>query len=83
TVTHLHMADHGPGTARRELRQAQARLRAETGRMPGLFAYPYGEYSVRVRHVVAEEGFSAAFGQHSGVIGPGADRFTLPRFALN
>jgi peptidoglycan/xylan/chitin deacetylase (PgdA/CDA1 family) len=83
TVTHLHMPDHGRARNRRELREAGRRIAAETGRAPTLFAYPYGEYGTVVRKLVEEEGFAAAFGQHSGAIGPGSDRYALPRFALN
>jgi peptidoglycan/xylan/chitin deacetylase (PgdA/CDA1 family) len=83
TVTHLHMPDHGRAENRRELREAGRRIAAETGQTPTLFAYPYGEYGTVVRKLAEEEGFAAAFGQHSGAIGPGSDPFTLPRFALN
>ena len=48
-----------------------------------LFAYPYGEWNGAVRALVEELGFTAAFGQHSGVVGAHTDRLNLPRFALN
>ena len=48
-----------------------------------LFAYPYGEWNVGLRALVAELGFTAAFGQHSGAVGAHSDTLNLPRFALN
>ena len=48
-----------------------------------LFAYPYGEWNESLRALVAGLGFTAAFGQHSGVVAAHSDRLNLPRFALN
>jgi hypothetical protein len=53
-----------------------------------LFAYPFGEASRETIEAVREAGFIAAFGQHSGAIGPEMvrnpiERFYLPRFAFN
>jgi hypothetical protein len=39
--------------------------------------------SLAVRDAVIDAGFVAAFGQHSGVVEAGLDRFYLPRFSLN
>lgn len=83
TTTHPHMVDEGRARNREEIEEGRRRIAQETGQRPTLFAYPYGEYDVDVRQLVASEGFAAAFGQQSGVIGPGADRFALPRFALD
>ena len=68
---------------RAELRRMADRLQAETGQRPTLFAYPQGEVSSAVRTIVTEQGFTAAFGQQSGVLHPQADRAALPRFVMN
>ena len=68
---------------RAELRRMADRLQAETGQRPTLFAYPQGEVSSAVRTIVTEQGFTAAFGQQSGVLHPQADRAALPRFMMN
>ena len=68
---------------RAELRRMADRLQAETGQRPILFAYPQGEVSSAVRTIVTEQGFTAAFGQQSGVLHPQADRAALPRFVMN
>lgn len=83
TASHAHLADLSSAAVQSELARANARFREELGAVPRLFAYPYGEYSARVRTLIEQAGFAAAFGQHSGVLHGGEDRFGLPRFALN
>ncbi|MGD1878512.1 MAG: polysaccharide deacetylase family protein [Kiloniellaceae bacterium] len=81
--SHAHMAWQDDTAQRDELEQAAGRLRAELGKAPELFAYPYGEMSLALRQNVIEGSFLAAFGQHSGAAGALSDRFALPRFPLN
>ena len=66
-----------------EIRKASERYQQELGKIPRIFAYPFGEASRDVRGKIIEAGFTAAFGQHSGVAYAGADRFYLPRFPFN
>lgn len=82
-ATHAHMARLDPAAARGEIDRAARRFVAELGAAPTLFAYPYGEYSLALRTVVADAGFAAAFGQHSGAVGRTGDRFALPRYPLS
>ena len=83
SATHPHMAGGEAARNEAELARSDARLRAELGRPADLFAYPYGEASLALAARVREKGYTAAFGQHSGVIGPTSESFYLPRFALN
>jgi peptidoglycan/xylan/chitin deacetylase (PgdA/CDA1 family) len=83
SASHLHMAANDAAKNRADIERSNARFRAELGAVPAIFAYPYGETSRAVSALVAEMGYRAAFGQHSGVIGPQSDMFYLPRFALN
>lgn len=83
TVSHDHMPELDPDTARREIEVAQQRLAAELDVRPDLFAFPYGEASREIMDIVAALGFRAAFGQHSAVAFASHERFYLPRFALN
>lgn len=66
-----------------DLARARARLVAELGQAPTLFAWPYGEMSREAAEAVREAGFTAAFGQHSGPVWGKSDWFFLPRFPLN
>lgn len=83
TASHLHMPKADAGRIDQEIRTAYKRFETELGERPELFAYPYGEASLSVISAIKKAGFSAAFGQHSGVIGSSEDMFYLPRFSMN
>lgn len=83
SVTHLHMPLADPARNAEELARSAARIAAEIGAPPTLFAYPYGEMSLAVKQQVKTAGYAAAFGQQSGVLHAGEDFFYLPRFSLN
>tara|TARA_R110000868_G_scaffold11751_17_gene57399 strand:- start:28943 stop:29938 length:996 start_codon:yes stop_codon:yes gene_type:complete len=83
TDTHLHMATSSDARNRSDLEKSNARFMAELGETPRIIAYPYGEYSLAAGRIAKEAGFTAGFGQHSGVLHPNADMFYLPRFAMN
>ena len=83
SAAHGHMWQGDDAGNRADLLRAKRRIEEELGVDAALFAYPYGEWNGAVRELVAELGFSAAFGQHSGVVAAHSDRLNLPRFALN
>lgn len=76
----LHNKDDGEIS--RQINKAIVRYREQLDREPLLFAYPYGEVSLKYRDVIERLGFKAAFGQQSGVAHSGADMFMLPRFSM-
>lgn len=59
---------------------AQARLEAELGEVPRLFAYPYGEYNNALKNTLKDNGW-IAFGQQSGGVASFSDFQALPRFS--
>ncbi|MFT5540446.1 MAG: peptidoglycan/xylan/chitin deacetylase (PgdA/CDA1 family) [Alphaproteobacteria bacterium] len=81
--THAHLADQGRARIRAELDNSNGQLVKELGFKPTLHAYPYGEASTIVIEEVRKTGFTAAFGQHSGVLHDKANKFYLPRFTMN
>ncbi|MHA1113205.1 MAG: polysaccharide deacetylase family protein [Alphaproteobacteria bacterium] len=81
--SHESFIDMTGARMRGEIDAAAARFETELGRRPVLFAYPFGEYGRAVRDQVAARGFAAAFGQQSGALHAGLDRYLLPRFPLN
>ena len=83
TASHPHLPEITLDKAKDEIRYASSRIEKEIGQRPAFFAYPYGEYSLALRDAVAEAGFAAGFGQHSGVAHDRADLMQLPRFPLN
>ena len=80
---HAHMAGRDRAVNAADITKASERFRSELGRNPELFAYPYGEYSLDLQDLIADQGFIAAFGQQSGVAHDAENIFVLPRFALN
>jgi peptidoglycan/xylan/chitin deacetylase (PgdA/CDA1 family) len=84
---HSHGHGHYPGMSAAGVDQDLALMRASfvraLGDVPRVFAYPYGEAGLADMAAVKAAEYEAALGQHSGAAGPMADRFYLPRFALN
>ena len=83
TASHGHMPEMTQEQMRADIERSHRRYQAELGKVPTLFAYPFGEMSLQAREAVKAAGYVAAFGQHSGVAEPGLDLFFQPRFSLN
>jgi peptidoglycan/xylan/chitin deacetylase (PgdA/CDA1 family) len=83
TLNHKRLLTLDAGQRRAEIDGGAARIAAETGKKPTLFAYPYGEYDKAIRNEVAALGYAGAFGTQGGVVYAGADRFALPRMYMN
>ena len=83
TKTHPHMHMITDAQIDDELITSNQRFIEEMGMRPDLFAYPYGEYDLRVIEGVKKAGFIAAFGQHSGVMSGYDGYYELPRFTMN
>jgi len=80
---HDHMAARSDERNRESLVRSSRRFAEELGAAPQIFAYPFGEYGAALKTTVRAHGFLAAFGQHSGAIGPQSDLFALPRYPIN
>lgn len=83
TVSHLHMPAHDAERMKQEIESSGKRYMEELGKMPTIFAYPYGEANLEAISLVKQAGYEAAFGQHSGAFDSQDDRYFLPRFPLN
>ena len=66
---------------RDDIDRSLRRLEEELGSRPLLFAYPYGEYNLKLRDMVRGIGL-VAFGQHSGALREESDFGALPRFPM-
>jgi len=82
-AAHGHMANATSNSISQDLLRANKAFQNELGEVPKIFAYPYGEASLHLRNQVKQAGFTAALGQHSGVVNTSDDILYLPRFALN
>ena len=83
TRSHPHMHQISIEQSKSEIAESNARFIAELGLRPSLFAYPYGEYDRQVVQAVMDAGFTAAFGQNSGIAHGYNGFYELPRFAMN
>jgi len=83
SASHAHMPNSPTSQSAKDIRRASTRLKQMLGNSPSLFAYPYGEVSLGLTKLIEAEGFMAAFGQQSGVIGSAPGYYNLPRFSLN
>jgi len=81
--THAHYVSLSNDEVQQDLRDMKASFESALGKVPDLYAFPYGEAGLADTAAVRDAGFTAAFGQHSGAAGPLNDPFYLPRFALN
>ncbi len=81
--THAHYPALSEEVVREDIQLMKESFERELGSTSDLFAYPYGEASVGEFSAVEDAGFRAAFGQHSGAVGPKNYRMYLPRFSLN
>jgi peptidoglycan/xylan/chitin deacetylase (PgdA/CDA1 family) len=82
-LTHAHLPRLSAEKLRQEILGANKDFEENLGFVPGIFAYPYGEYGTDIKRLIEQAGFKAAFGQQSGVAYKGHDKFALPRFAMN
>lgn len=66
----------------RQINNARVRHREKLGRAAQFFSYPFGLYHERHKKAIEQQGFTAAFGLHSGVAYAGSDLYALPRFSM-
>lgn len=81
--THLHMIDADMATNRAEIEASNRIFQSELGKIPNLFAYPYGEADLAIMAMIKNAGYAEGFGQHSGALDASLPRYYLPRFPLN
>lgn len=80
---HVHMTSLTEKAMKEDIEAAEQSFIIHLNFKPTLFAYPYGEYNDKLREIVRQAGFKAAFGQQSSVAWRYSDKWSYPRFALN
>jgi poly-beta-1,6-N-acetyl-D-glucosamine N-deacetylase len=65
-----------------DLNRTLSRMRDELGQMPTMLALPAGPIHPSLPKLLEARGLLAAFGQQSGPVFSGADRWQLPRFTM-
>ncbi|MDC1296545.1 polysaccharide deacetylase family protein [Alphaproteobacteria bacterium] len=81
--THNHLPNMSTDEVKKEIEISNKIFLDELGEIPTLFAYPYGEASLKVINLLKNYKYKVAFGQHSGVINETSNLYYLPRFSLN
>jgi poly-beta-1,6-N-acetyl-D-glucosamine N-deacetylase len=66
---------------RADIEKGWRRLSEELNPLPGVFAYPYGEYDTATAAVLKDAGY-ISFGQQSGAISTSSDTRSLARFPM-
>ena len=80
--TYSRLAGMNEEEIKRQINSAKSTLRNELDVETDLFAYPFGEYDKKYQDILKSLGFTAAFGQQSGVAHGRSDMFALPRFTM-
>ena len=81
STTHAHLLDLGKDQVRDEIVYAKKRLFENLAVQDKIFAYPYGEASLKILQQVKNLGY-VAFGQQSGVVSSQSNQQQLPRFPM-
>lgn len=79
TLNHVRLSAAGEEEARRELVESRARLEELLGRPCRSLAYPYGDWSPRVRELAEAAGYQAACTTVRATARRGDDPLALPR----
>jgi peptidoglycan/xylan/chitin deacetylase (PgdA/CDA1 family) len=81
--SHKHLPEMSISEIKKEIEKSNKIFLKELGKIPSLFAYPYGEANESIMNLLKEYKYKVAFGQHSGVINETSNLYYLPRFSLN
>lgn len=76
-------ADSRYGVFKDELKLSQEIIRKNLDEAPEVFAYPFGEYDLKMLEIVKNMGFKAAAAQMSGVIHSGTELMLCPRYPMS
>lgn len=82
TLTHPHLTEVAPGSARREIEQSKKKLEQGLGSKVEVFCYPYGSYNSLTPRLVRESGYVAAVTTLQGLGRKEDGLFTLRRIRI-
>jgi peptidoglycan/xylan/chitin deacetylase (PgdA/CDA1 family) len=82
THTHPYLSTMDAAAVDDEIRICRARLIAETGVQPTLFAYPHGDVAAAARPALMRYGLDVAFSTVAGVNGTGTDWLAARRLGV-
>jgi peptidoglycan/xylan/chitin deacetylase (PgdA/CDA1 family) len=79
SVTHPNLAELPAGACEGELLESRQRIAERLGRVPAVFAYPYGRFTAQVQRACRDAGYRAAVSLRPDPLTPHDDRWALPR----
>ena len=82
TASHMLVSASTTDELRGDIERSFESFQRELGERPTIFSWPKGEMSAAAGDMLAELGFQAAFGYHSGSVNSLADRMQMPRFPM-
>lgn len=83
TISHSILPGLPPHEIEKELAGSKRELESQLRTPVSAFAYPNGDWNPEVRRLVQKVGYSYAFSNQPGAIGPFTDRFLLHRVPIN
>ncbi len=82
SASHSHFLDLDENAIKKDIEQAQNRLKQELKVSSKILSYPYGEANLAIYNQLKQMGY-IAFGQHSGALSYDTNLQNLPRFPMN
>lgn len=82
TAAFLRVSEATAEEFRADAERSLESFQRELGERPIIFAWPRGEMSNAAGDMLAQLGFKAAFGYHSGSVSSLANRMMMPRFSM-
>jgi peptidoglycan/xylan/chitin deacetylase (PgdA/CDA1 family) len=82
TASHMLVSQSTTDELRADIERSLASFQRELGERPAISSWPKGEMSTAAGEMLAQLGFKAAFGYHSGAISSLTDNMQLPRFPM-
>jgi peptidoglycan/xylan/chitin deacetylase (PgdA/CDA1 family) len=79
THTHTILTRVSLPEAQRELEVSKGEIQTRLGRPCSIFAYPNGDWSIRLRDVVRSAGYQLAFANSPGIWTQDSDPLSIPR----
>ena len=77
-----HITGFSDAQATRLINKSRITFKKKMKKEVSLFSYPYGEISNNLIEIAEKQGFTAAFGLHSGPAHSGSNMLALPRFTM-
>ena len=80
---HAYFLNHVISEFEADLITSELAFEANLGKIPTVFAYPYGEWSPQMAELLQRKGYIGAVAQNSGILYKEAPQFHLPRFPMS